>query len=185
MRNIDKQQIIIIVIAVISLGGFGVLRYLPLAGKTRSIKAARAQFKTGNEQVKIQARQLPILNAMIDNIEKQIGDYDRKIPYGRRFATLYDEIAAVMNKHNLSEQLIQPGSETIGSELSSIPITINCSGQLKDIFEFFRSLESFDRVVRIENLQMESKLDQDIVAVTASALVYYRQEPSSGQKDKT
>ncbi|MBW8016372.1 MAG: type 4a pilus biogenesis protein PilO [Planctomycetes bacterium] len=184
MRNIDKQQIIIIVVAVISLGGFGVLRYRPLAAKTRSIKAARAQFLTGDEKVKTQARQLPILNAKMEQKKKQIGDYDRKIPFGRRFASLYDEITAVMKKHNLSEQLIQPGRETVGEEISSIPITINCSGGLKDIFEFFRSIESFDRLIRIEDIEMVSELDQDIVAVKAGAIVYYRRQSSTGQENK-
>jgi Tfp pilus assembly protein PilO len=184
MRNIDKQQIIIIVVAVISLGGFGVLRYLPLASKTRSIKAARAQFQIGDEQVKTQARQLPILNARIEQVKQQIGDYNRKIPVGRRFATLYDEITAVMKKHDLSEQLIQPGSETVGEEISSIPISINCSGRLKDVFEFFRSIESFDRVIRIENFEMKSELDQDIVAVKADAIVYYRQKYDGWQENK-
>jgi len=184
MRNIDKQQIIIIVVAVISLGGFGVLRYLPLASKTRSIKTAREQFQTGDEQVKIQARQLPVLNARIEQVKQQVGDYDNKIPFGRRFASLYDEIAAVMKKHNLSEQLIQPGSETVGQEISSIPISIKCSGRLKDVFEFFRSIESFERVIRIEKLEMKSELDQDIVAVKAGAIVYYRQKSSAGQENK-
>ena len=181
MKNIDKQQIIIIVVAVISIGGFGVLRYLPLASKTREIKAARTEFLNGDEQVKKQARQLPVLNAKIDKLKEKIGDYDKKIPHGRRFASLYDEIAAVMNKHNLTEQLIQPGVEISGPEISTIPIVLNCSGSLNDIFEFFRSIELFDRLIRIENLEMKSESDQDIVSVKADALVYYRKYLASNQ----
>jgi Tfp pilus assembly protein PilO len=181
MRNIDNQQIIIIVVAIISIGGFGVLRYLPLASKTKSIKAARAEFHSGDDDVKTQARQLPILIARMERTKKQIGNYDRKIPFGRRFATLYDEIADVMKKHNLSEQLIQPGSEVVGTEIASIPISINCSGRLEEVFEFFRSIESFERVIRIENLEMKSELDQDIVDVKAAAVVYYRQRPIAEQ----
>lgn len=184
IRDIDKHQIIIIVVAVISLGGFAVLRYTPLAAKTESIKAARAQYQAGDEQVRTQARKLPIINAKIEKLKLQIGDYESKIPSGRRFAALYDEIAAVMSKHNLSSQSIQPGRETVGKEISSVPISISCSGLLSDVFEFFRSIESFDRLIRIENLQMQSKLNQSIVGVKAVAIVYYRQQPNGRQGNK-
>jgi Tfp pilus assembly protein PilO len=184
MRNIDKQQIIIIIVAVITIGGFGVLRYLPLAGKTRAIKAARVQFQNGDQEVKNQARQIPILNAKMEQIKSKIGDYDRKVPSGREFALLYDEITDVMKKHNLSDQLIQPGSESVGNEMSSIPITIECSGNLKDIFGFFRSIESLNRLIRIESLDMKSKIDQDVIEVKAGAVVFYRNEYGSDRGNK-
>ncbi len=176
MKNIDKQQIIIIVVAVISLGGFGLFRYLPLAGKTRSIKAAREDFLVGDHEVKKQARQIPLLIAKMERIKTKIGDYDRKIPFGRKFASLYDEITDVMKKHNLSDQVIQPGREITGSEMSSIPISIECSGDLKDVFGFFRSIESFDRLIRIESLEMKSELERDVIAIKAGAVVFYRSD---------
>lgn len=178
MRNIEKQQIIIIVVAVISIGGFGVLRYLPLAGKTRAIKAAREQFQDGDLDVKIQARQIPILNAKMEQIKLRVGDYDSKIPFGREFASLYDDIAAVMGKHNLSDQLIQPFGETVGKDVISIPIGLECSGRLSDVFGFFRSIESFDRLIRIEKLEMSSEPEQDVISIKANAVVYYRNESS-------
>ena len=39
-------------------------------------------------------------------------------------------------------------------------------------------------VIRIENLEMVSEPDQDIVAVKAGAIVYYRQKSSAGQENK-
>jgi Tfp pilus assembly protein PilO len=185
MRNIDKQQIVIIIIAVVSLGGFGVLRYLPLAGKTRAIKAARAQFQEGDLEVKNQARQIPVLNAKMEQIKSRIGDYDRKVPSGREFASLYDDIADIMKKHNLSDQLIQPGSEKVGKNISSIPISIECSGNLKDVFGFFRSIESFDRHIRIESLEMTSEIERDVIDVKAGAIVYYRNGYGVDQGNKT
>lgn len=184
MRNIDKQQFIIIIVAVVSLGGFGLLRYLPLAGKTRAIKAAREQFQAGDREVKSQARQIPLLNAKMEQVKSKIGDYDSKIPFGREFASLYDEITDVMKKHNLSDQLIQPGGEIAGNEISTIPISIECSGNLKDIFGFFRSIESFDRLIRIESLEMKSEIEHDIIAVKAGVLVFYRNQYSVDRGNK-
>ncbi len=185
MRNIDKQQIIIIIVAVVSIGGFGVLRYLPLAGKTRAIKTARELFQVGDQEVKKQARQIPVLNAKMEQVKLKIGDYDRKIPFGREFASLYDEIADIMKRYNLSDQLIRPGGEIVGKEISSIPISIECSGNLKDIFGFFRSIESFDRLIRIESLEMTSELEQDVIAVKAGAVVFYRSEYGVDRGNKT
>lgn len=185
MKNIDKQQIIIIVVAVISIGGFGVIRYLPLAGKTRDIKAAREQFERGDLEIKAQARKIPVLNAKMEQIKIRVGDYDSKIPFGRGFASLYDDIAYVMEKHNLTDHLIEPFAETVGEEITSIPISIECSGRLKDVFEFFRSIENFDRLIRIEKLRMTSELEQDIVAVRANAVVYYRNRSGVEKRNNT
>lgn len=179
MQKIEKQQLIIIIVAVISLGAFGLLRYFPLANKTRTLKAARIKYQTGDERIKRQARDLPVLNAKMERYRAVVGNYENKIPTARNFASLYDEIGNIMKKHDLTDQLIQPANETVGNFIACIPISIECTGKLKNIFEFFKSLEKLERLIRIEKLELISKLEEDTVTVKASAKVYYR--PAEGQ----
>lgn len=172
--KVHKEQLIIIVVATILLGGFAVLRYIPLSGRTKAIKAARADYDIAQQKIREQARQLPLFNAEMERCVKLVGNYDERIPVDRRFAMLCNEIADVMNKCNLSDQLIQPGKETAGKDINSIELYVECAGRLSKIFEFFKSIEQFERVIRVESIQMLSKQDSDVINVKADAIVYYR-----------
>jgi len=80
-----------------------------------------------------------------------------------------------MNKQNLKEQLVQPGSEIQSAEVNCIPINIECSGSLKQIFELFKSLNNFERLIRIESIRLIN--DKDFVGplkMKVQASVYYR-----------
>ena len=108
------------------------------------------------------------------------GDFDRKIPKNRNFADLWDQIAKVMNRHNLQEQLVQPGTEIKGDELNCIPISIQCTGSHSQIFEFFKSLQKFDRLIRVESVTLTNDSDfTGRVKMDADANVYYQADGSN------
>jgi len=182
MKILKNQQLLIIIGAVVMIGGFGLLRYFPLARKHRLIKAERVDYHQGNELIKQQARQLPILNAKMDMTLKKVGKFSDNVPSSRKFALLCDEIAEVMKRHNLTEQLIEPSSEVVGEKITCIPISIQCVGELDEIFAFFKSIESFDRLIRVENLEMKKKTNEDLITMRASAKVYYRPD-ADGNED--
>ena len=121
----------------------------------------------------------------MDMTVEKVGKFSENIPSSRKFALLYDEITEIMKKHNLTEQLIQPGKETEGRNITSIPISIQCSGKLEDIFEFFKSIESFDRLIRIEKLEMVNKTDGDTIKMKADAKVYYRPNAGGNEDNNT
>jgi len=177
MRLLEKQQLIILGLAVAIVFCFVFFRYIPLARRTQEIKQSKLHYLKETLKVKDQAQRLPIITSKTDQLKKKVGDFDRKIPVICEFGSLWDQIAAVMSKYGLKEQLIQPREEVKGSEICVIPINMQCSGNFEEIFGFFQSLEDFERVIRIESLSMSGS---DVehgggdIKMTANANVYYR-----------
>lgn len=177
MRLFEKQQLIIIGLAVVIVFGFVFFRYIPLARRTQEINQSKLRHSQETLEVRDQSQRLPIIISKMEQLKGKIGDFDRKIPVVHEFGSLWDQIAAVMSKCGLKEQLIQPQKEVKGSEICLIPINMQCSGNFEEIFAFFQSLEDFERVIRIESLSMSGSDFENgggDVKLTANANVYYR-----------
>ena len=175
MQIQGKQQLIIIGLGIAIIAGFGILRYYPLARTAKDVKQAQTLQLAAITQAESQSRQLPIIREQIKKIQAEVGEYDEKIPTSRDLAVFWQEIADIMNRFNLKDQLVQPGTETHDQDLACIPINIQCSGNIEQIFAFFNSLQKIKRVIRIEQLQLDN--DQNLTGLLnakAKANVYYR-----------
>ncbi len=181
MKFLQRQQIIIIVLAGSIITGLATFLYYPFAKQTKVVEQADAAQSSAAAKADTRKRQLPILREKAEALQRNLGNYDEKLPRSREFALLWRQIADVMNKHNLKDQLVQPGSEIQGPQLNCIPISIRCSGRGEQIFEFLKSIEKLERVIRIEHFRLEN--DRDFTGwlrMDAEANVYYRSS-ASGQ----
>jgi len=175
MKQIDKKQAMILVLAAVILLGFGVFRYMPIIHKRMALKEQMDQQSVSMEQIQEYSRLLPELNLEKRQLEDKLKASSGKIPEGRQFATLWEQIAEVMNECQLQDQLVQPETEMKSDELCCIPLRIECTGSLDQIFAFFRKLENFDRLICFEDILLEnsSELDAEI-KLNARANVYYQ-----------
>ena len=181
MRVLEKQQLIILSIAAVLFVGFGAFRYYPLARQKRRIEKTNSEQMISAAKAKTYSMQLPFLRRHVDAVRDKTRDYDVKVPESRQFAELWQQLASVMNKHNLKDQLVQPGTEIQGTDVNCIPITMKCSGSLSQMFEFFKSLQDFERLIRIEDIKFVNSSDfSGQLEMNAQASVYYR---SSGEKN--
>jgi len=174
MKYPEKQQLIIAVSAVAIIAGFCVFKYFPARRQSLALKQAKADSQSRAAANSARAGQIPHLREKLQKMHDRIGNYDVKIPGSRNFAQLFEQIAGVMNKCNLTDQLVQPNEEIVGDELNCIPISIKCKGSLEQIFELFCSLNDFDRLINITSLQLTGDKDYSgIVKMSVEANVYY------------
>ena len=174
MRFIDRQQLIIFIVAVMLFVGFGLFRYYPLIKQKSSIENLNDRQMVAVARAKTYGLQLPLLRRHIAAVRDKTKNYDAKIPESRQFAELWQQFASVMNKHNLEDQLVQPATEIKGSEVNCIPLNIECSGSLRQIFELFRSMQEFERLIRIESVKLiNDKEFKGRLKMKAQASVYY------------
>lgn len=177
MRNLDRQQVIIICIGSLLIGGFGAFKYVPILRQKNAVKKQMDQQVQVIEEVRARSVLVPELRQKKHETELKLQEFSQKIPPGRNFAQLWQQIADVMNEHKLKEQLVQPGPELKTSRICSIPLTIECKGSLNQLFSFFRDLESFDRLIRFEEIQFENDTDfTGFVKMNAKANIYYQPE---------
>lgn len=177
MKYPEKRQVQIIGIAAAVIVGFGVLRFYPLVRRMTDIRQVRSAQDIAATQVREYTTGIPALRRQVGELRVSLSDYARRIPPGRQFADLWHRIADVMSRHNLQDQVVQPGSETTGPTVGCIPITIQCSGTLEQVFGFLKSLADFERVIRIDKLQLLNDADfSGRIKLSADAKVYYQTE---------
>ena len=177
MKNLDKQQLMIIALAVVVAGGFAVFRYTPIVRQRYDVAKKMETQNAVMEKVCTESAQIPELKQQRDQLSEKMLSFSEKVPEGRNFARLWQQIADVMNACDLRDQLIQPGQEMKSDHLCSIPLTIECKGTLAQIYRFFQSLENIDRLIRIEELKLENDAEyNEIVTLYAKANLYYQSD---------
>jgi Tfp pilus assembly protein PilO len=175
MLIIEKKQIVMSIAVVVLAIVFVVFQYLPLDKKAKNLKAANAALLAENAATDAREGVLPQLFEEIEKLKGQVGNFDAKIPVGRSHGLFLQDLTSVMQKHGLSELMVQPGTEIETPNLSQIPVYIRCKGGLAQIFGFFKSLESFERIVRIEEVSLTADEAFDGSAtMQAKVNIFYR-----------
>ena len=127
--------------------------------KRKAIEQARAAQVLAVAKASAESEQLPALKEQLRELQKAIANYEVNIPLRKDLGAFLQQIANLMNRHNLEEQLIRPGSEIKTGKLNCIPIDMKCKGKLTQIFEFYKSLQGLDRLVRIEQIKLSNDSD--------------------------
>jgi Tfp pilus assembly protein PilO len=177
----ERQQITIFLVAAAIVGGFVLVRYLPLQKKTRAVKDAKSAQTLAVTKSEAEGRQLPVLKEQLLKLQQAVGSYELNIPAERALGGFLQKIADLMNQHNLEEQVVAPGKEVIAGNLKCIPLDMQCKGKLSQIFEFYKQLQQLDRLVRIEQVKLEN--DNSFggrVSMHTKAVIYCRAEAPKG-----
>lgn len=182
----ERQQITIFLVAAAIVGGFVLVRYLPLQEKTRAVKDAKSAQTLAVTKCEAEGRQLPVLKEQLLKLQSAtkyggVGSYELNIPAERALGGFLQKIADLMNRHNLEEQVVAPGNEVIAGNLKCIPLDMQCKGKLSQIFEFYKQLQQLDRLVRIEQVKLEN--DNSFggrVSMHTKAVIYCRAEAPKG-----
>lgn len=175
MRQMDKQQVTILALAAMMLAGFGMFRYMPIVRSKLALKEQMEHQSLSTETIQDYSRRMPELALQKRQLQEKIRTNAGKIPEGKQFAQLWQQIAESMNACQLQDQLVQPASEKQSEDICCVPLKIECTGTLQQIFSFFQMLEEFDRLICFEDVQLENDKDfKAVLKLTAKANVYYQ-----------
>lgn len=179
--RIERQQLGIFTAIAVMIAIFAVLQYWPMHSKAHAIEQVKTAQLSAEIKLDEQTKKLPSLKAQLAQMRAQVGDYEAKIPTDRKLGGFLQEIAEVMNTHNLREQVVQPENEMQADTLMCIPVRIQCKGTDRQFFDFFKSLQNMERLVRIEKIQLKNALDLNgLVMLDARVNIYYRQPKQQG-----
>jgi len=175
MRHLERKQWTIIGLAGLIVAGFALLRFYPLIRRAGEISHIRRVQETNVARIRECAVQLPALRRQVESLKLETADYDRKIPQSRQFAELWQQIAEIMNRYSLGDQIVQPGPENVGGKVNCIPITIQCTGTLEQAFGFIAALRGLERAVRIEKCHLTNENDfSGRLKMNAVAMVFHQ-----------
>ena len=163
------------------IGGFVVFRYVPRRRQMQQLQRATAAARAEASRTTAQAGQLPQLKRHLVELQSTVGDYDSKIPHDRQLGPFLQTIAGMMDRCALTDQLIEPGEEIEVGALRCIPVSMRCVGELKQVFEFFVSLQDIDRLVRIKKVKLANDKDfSGRITMQTEAFIYYRPTSPNG-----
>jgi Tfp pilus assembly protein PilO len=177
-----RQQVIICIVAGLFVADFVLFGYLPLKNRLKAIKQARTAQNTVIAKAATQRERLPALRQQVQGLQSVVADFEANVPAQKYIGEFLQQIANLMTQYNLSEQVVAPSKEIEGDGLNCIPVDVQCKGKLARIFEFYKSLQDLDRLVRIEQVSLTN--DTDLggqVSMQTMAVIYYRRQGASNR----
>ncbi|MEJ2649197.1 MAG: type 4a pilus biogenesis protein PilO [Sedimentisphaerales bacterium] len=171
----EKKQIVIIAVATAAFSGFILFRYIPLSRSISAVKSARAEQNMIIAKGISDAEQLKVFTDQLNKLKEKLDNYEAKLPGQKDLGLFLKQIAGLMDGHNLSNQAIQPLEEVRTSQLICIPISMECTGSLTNLFEFYGNLQSLDRAIRINQVKLKNGTDfSGEVRMSTQIVIYYR-----------
>ena len=174
----ERQQVLICVAAVVMVGGFLLFRYLPSRKKLRSLEQQRVEQTLAITKASNDGLLIPKINEQLARLQEIAENYEKNIPAKRSLGIFLHRITDLMDSHELKDQLVQPGKEVTTGRLNCIPISMQCKGDLKQMFKLFKSLAELERLIRIEQVKLSNAKDfSGEVTMQTKGVIYYRSEP--------
>jgi Tfp pilus assembly protein PilO len=171
----EKKQIMILAVAVAVFGGFILFRYIPLSRRISVVKSARAEQSMIIAKGISDGEQLEIFTEQKQKLQQKLDNYEAKLPGQKDLGLFVKQIAGLMDSHNLSDQVIQPLEEVKTSELICVPVSMECTGSLTQIFEFYINLQALDRKIRISQVKLKNGTDfSGEVKMSTQIVIYYK-----------
>lgn len=157
------------------IGGFVLFRLLPLHRRISTVKQARAAQMMIIAKGVSDSEQMPLFKNQLFKLKTRLSNFEANIPEQRALGTFVHQIAELMNQHDLKEQEIAPRTEIENDGLSCIPVSIQCRGQLSQIFQFYQQLQQLDRLIRIKQVKFTNDSDyMGEVSMETDLVIYYR-----------
>jgi Tfp pilus assembly protein PilO len=177
----EKKQIAICVAAGAMVIAFVLFRYLPLRQRIKAAERIEAAQRLAISKASMEKAQMPVLREQLLALQRRVGNYQTSIPAEADLGAFLQQIADLMSKYNLKEQVIAPRREIAVEGLSCIPVDMQCKGKLAQFFEFYKRMQKLERLIRIEKVKLANDVDfSGQVSMQAEVVIYYKPQSERG-----
>ena len=174
-----KQQVWVCIIAGLFLCDFILCGYLPSQQRLTSLLQAREHQRNAIHMAAAQGAELPGLKTRLRDTEAIVDRFEACVPADSALGAFLQRITAVMAAHELTDPVVLPGKEQEAEDLGCIPIHMTCQGTVTSLFDFFNTLETLDRMVRIDKVTLENDSDfTGKLTMQAEAYIFYQLKSS-------
>ncbi len=147
-------------VAALLVVDFILFGYGPSITRLKSLKhAQKAHQQIMSNSIK-QNQKLVDLRKQVQSMNRDIEQWEVRIPHERELGKTIKKLSQLMSQYQLVDQQITPGIETQSDELGVIPVTLECRGDMQQLFEFYRDLQADDRLIRIQEISLQKKNDR-------------------------
>lgn len=162
--------------------GFGLFQYYPHVRTAHTIRKTIEQQQVISDETDLLIQQMSQLRGQVESLKPLKTEFEEKLPRTRQVAALWQQITDVMNQHRLTNQVVQRESESEDGRFGTVRIHLECGGSFRQMFEFFRSMQTLDRFIRIEKFTLTNENNYSgQVKLDATARVYYQVASNDSQ----
>ena len=181
----QRQQITICLTAAAMVAAFVFGRFLPLRNAAGAVEQTASQQRLIIQKGTTDAAQSRNIQKQLDEVVAEMDQYESGIAHEGALGSFLGEIAALMDKHALKDQQVNPGQQVEAGGLKCIPLTMKCTGPFTAVFDFFTELQKLDRFTRIEQVKLTNNETLDgFVQMNTKAVIFYRTNTSPNEKSK-
>ncbi len=177
----DKTQISIYMVGMLLIADFVWFGVLPSRGRLNTLRQSKAQQMEIVKRANELRAQLPGLRRQLNEYQGHIADVNVKVPTRKSVGSFLEAMSALMTRHGLTDQMVVPGTEQVGLVARELPITVQCFGRLEQLFSFYRDLEGAQRLIGIDQIQLEN--DPNVsgqVSMNTQLVIYYKLTENTG-----
>lgn len=166
-----------------------VLYYFLIHTKTsKEIKTLRDTYSTASDSL-TKARQianrLPETQREYDFLKKQWIHAQGMLPVKKETEQLLSIISRAATENNVKITAFKPGKLTAKANFEEYPLNITILGKYHNVGKFFSDLGNLKRIIRIGNIKMVNRKDEETVETTFTATSYlYAGLRPEGKKPK-
>jgi Tfp pilus assembly protein PilO len=176
-----RQQLAICLLGAMFVGDFIFFGYMPLRTRLKELESQQAAKQAVITQAASEKPMLPVIKQQLIQLQATVGNFEAAIPRQRDIGDFVQKIGGIMSDYNLKDQVIQPSEQLTIKDLNCIRIKMQCKGSLKQIFKFFKQLQSMGRMVRIEEVKLLTGGDfVGPINMEAKAVIYYQDQNIKG-----
>jgi len=160
---------------------FVLFSYLPLRQRVKTVELTKTAQTLAISKASMERVKLSAIKEQLLKLKRTVENYKVSIPAKRDLGLFLQQIAELMSKHNLKEQVIAPGKKIVVKELSCIPVDMQCKGTLAQVFEFHKQMQRLDRLIRIEQVKLTNDNDfSGEVNMQTKVVIYYKPKSEQG-----
>ena len=174
---LEKKQIVILIAAAMGFGAFIVFRYIPVSRDMEKINEIREEQNRAIAKGSSDKEQIILFEEQLQRLTQKLSNYENNVPTQKDLGSFLKEIANLMESNNLKDQAIQPLEEVKTDKLVCIPVSMEGTGSLAEIYDFCKNLQELDRQIRIRQVKLENEKDfNGNVKMKTEIVIYYRNQ---------
>ena len=179
------QRLLICLLVFASIGG--AYYYFIFMPKHDELKIVQNEYKSKLKTLstfKKRAAEILKYEKMMAEAQEAFNLAMKALPGKRELPALLTGISRAGSDAGLAFHLFQPGNEINKEFYKEIPVSIKVEGRYHQITDFFFQITKLNRIVNINDVDVKSKKDGQILEMSCKAVTYMFVEKSTSDKKK-
>jgi Tfp pilus assembly protein PilO len=174
IKNLDRLCLGLLILVVCSCGFWAVT---DISKKKKYLRQENELLTHRLKDLNLADTNLQRLKKGLDDAQNELRTLNEKIPETANIGVLLKKVDGIMKFRNITMINIEPLATIERKLYTRIPIRIIFKGAFADVYETVLDLETMNRILVMEKINISKTVNQQLCKVDLTACVFERSEP--------